>query len=49
MKELGNILAGIGILIAIFLFLAHGNTTVKIIQTLAQNSIQGIKTLQGRG
>lgn len=49
MRDLGNILTGIGILIAIFLFLSHGNTTVSIIQTLAQNSIAGIKTLQGRG
>lgn len=46
--KLGNILAGIGILIAIYLFISRGDTTVKIIQTIAQNSIQGIKTLQGR-
>jgi len=49
MRELGNIITGIGFLIAIFLFLAHGNTTVGIIQTIAKNSIAGIKTLQGRG
>lgn len=46
--KIGEILTGIGILIGVYLFLAHGNTTVKIIQTIAQNSIAGIKTLQGR-
>lgn len=49
MREIGNILAGIGLLIAIYLFLSHGSTTAKIIQTIAENSIAGIKTLQGRG
>lgn len=46
--KIGEILTGVGILIGIYLFLAHGSTTVKIIQTIAQNSISGIKTLQGR-
>lgn len=49
MRELGNILTGIGILIGIFLFLRFGNTTVSIIQSIAKNSVDGIKTLQGRG
>lgn len=49
MREIGNILAGIGILIAIYLFLSRGNITVRIIQTMAENAIAGIKTLQGRG
>lgn len=49
MREIGNILTGIGLLIAIYLFLSHGNTSVRIIQTIAQNAIAGIKTLQGRG
>lgn len=49
MRELSNVLTGIGILIGIFLFLRYGNTTVGIIQSIASNSVAGIKTLQGRG
>lgn len=36
------------LLIGIYLFLSHGSTTVRIIDTLATNSVKGIKTLQGR-
>lgn len=48
MNTFGKMLGGIGILIAIYLFVKNGNETVKVIQTIAQNSIQGIATLQGR-
>lgn len=49
MRGFTSALTGIGILIGIFLFLRFGNTTVSIIQTIAKNSVDGIKTLQGRG
>lgn len=48
MSKLTDILAGVGILIGIFLFLNKGDSSVKIIDTIARNSISGIKTLQGR-
>lgn len=48
MTKFVGILSGIGVLIAIFLFLNNGTKTVSIINSLASNSIAGIKTLQGR-
>lgn len=48
MSSVVKVLTGIGILIAIFLFLRNGDQTVKIISTLAYNTTAGIKTLQGR-
>lgn len=48
MKKLVSILAGIGMLIGIFLFLSKGDETVSIINSLAGNATGGIKTLQGR-
>ncbi len=47
-NELGKMLAGIGTLIAIYLFVANADKTAKIIQTIGSNGIQGIETLQGR-
>jgi hypothetical protein len=49
MREVGNVLTGIGILIGLYLFLRHGTATIGIIQAIAKNSVEGIKTLQGRG
>jgi hypothetical protein len=46
--NLGKVIAGVGVLIAIYLFLSKANDTAKIISTFASNSIAGIKTLQGR-
>lgn len=46
--NVGKFVGGIGVLIAIYLFLSQGNSTVNIINTFAGNSIAGIKTLQGR-
>lgn len=43
-----DIVSGMGILIAIYLFLNNGNSTVSIIQTIGANTTSGIKTLQGR-
>jgi hypothetical protein len=49
MNEIGKWIAGIGVLIAIYLFLSKSDETTKIISTLASNTTQGIKVLQGRG
>lgn len=48
MNQIVTVLSGIGVLIGIYLFLSKGSQTVNIINTIASNSIQGIKTLQGR-
>lgn len=46
--NLGKIIAGIGLLIGIYLFVSRAGDTTKIINSLATNSIAGIKVLQGR-
>lgn len=46
--KLGEVLAGIGMLIFVFLLLNNYRATTSIIDTIASNSIQGIKVLQGR-
>lgn len=43
-----KIVAGIGVLIAIYLFLSNYNGTTKIISTISSNAIKGIQVLQGR-
>jgi len=43
-----DIFAGMGILIGIYLFLANGKQSVAIINSIAGNTTQGIKVLQGR-
>ncbi|KTF58635.1 hypothetical protein [Bacillus amyloliquefaciens] len=43
-----DVIAGIGILIGIYLFLKNAKSTTSIISTIASNSISGIKVLQGR-
>jgi len=48
MNKVFDVIAGIGVLIGIYLFLANGKQTTSIISTIATNSISGIKTLQGR-
>ena len=48
MHNLTKILGGIGILIAIYLFLSNGGTTLNIINSIAKNSVNGIQVLQGR-
>ena len=48
MNTLVKVLSGIGLLIGIYLFLSRSSDTVKIVNTMATNSIAGIKTLQGR-
>ena len=47
-KKIIEVLSGIGLLIAIYLFLTNGTKTVAIVNSIAENSVKGIKTLQGR-
>ncbi|MCQ6337873.1 hypothetical protein [Bacillus cereus] len=48
MTKVFDMIAGIGLLIGIYLFLSNGRETVSIIESMGKNSIAGIKTLQGR-
>lgn len=48
MNKLFEAISGVGILIAIFLFLNNYKATTSIISTMSTNAISGIKTLQGR-
>lgn len=48
MNKVFEVVSGIGILIAVFLFLNNYKATTSIISSLATNSISGIKVLQGR-
>jgi len=43
-----EIVSGAFILVGIYLFVKNWQGTTKVIQTIAGNSIQGIKVLQGR-
>lgn len=42
------VIGGIGLLIAIYLFLANPAASVNIINAIGGNAIKGISTLQGR-
>lgn len=48
MGKILGVVGGVGILIALYLILVRGDETVQIIDTLAENTIQGIAVLQGR-
>ena len=48
MHQIMKVLGGIGVLIVIYLFLSNGSQTVKIINSIAENTIDGIQVLQGR-
>jgi len=43
-----EIISGAFVLIGIYLFVKNWQGTTKVIQTIASNSIQGIRVLQGR-
>ena len=45
MHNLMKFLGGIGVLITIYLFLANGKETVRIINAIAYNSIDGVQVL----
>lgn len=49
MRQVLTILSGIGLLIMLYLFLSRGQETVAIINAIAQNTVSGIRVLQGRG
>ena len=46
--DLGKTIAGIGVLIAVYLFVSNANQTAKIIESIGSNTTAGIKVLQGR-
>ncbi|WP_176542212.1 MULTISPECIES: hypothetical protein [Bacillus] len=48
MRGFLGVLSGIGFLIALYLFLNNSSQTVRIIDSVAGNSVKGIKVLQGR-
>ena len=48
MGSVYKIIAGIGTLIAVYLFLSNYRATTSIINTIGSNSIKGIQVLQGR-
>ena len=48
MNHISSWLAGIGMLIAIYLFLSNANSTATIINSIASNTVDGIQVLQGR-
>jgi hypothetical protein len=49
MNKVFSTIAGIGILIGMYLVLANYKASTAIIGTISSNAISGIKTLQGRG
>ena len=48
MGNVYKIIAGIGVLIAIYLFLSNYKATTNIISTISSNAIKGVQVLQGR-
>jgi len=48
MKNVMTILTGIGMLIAVYLFLSRSRETVAIIDSISRNATAGIKVLQAR-
>ena len=49
MNKIFDVIAGIGVLIGLFLFLTRGDETVKIISAIGGTTAQMVKSLQGRG
>ena len=48
MGSIVRIISGMGILIAIYLFVANARGTASIISSVGSNSVNMVKTLQGR-
>jgi len=48
MGQVTKIIGTILMLILVYLFLSHGSSTTSIINSIATNSVSGIKALQGR-
>lgn len=49
MNKVFDVVSGIGVLIAVYLFLSNSAQTTSIINTIATNTTSGIRVLQGRG
>lgn len=49
MSRVFSVVAGIGFLIGIYLFLNRASETATIVNSISSNAIKGISTLQGRG
>lgn len=48
MSSITKVVSGVGVLIALYLFLSNATETSDIINTIGKNSINGIAVLQGR-
>lgn len=48
MGNANKIIAGIGMLIFVFLVVSNYKATTSVINTIGGNAVQGIKVLQGR-
>ncbi|WP_215586102.1 hypothetical protein [Bacillus mycoides] len=48
MGRILGVISGIGLLIALYLFLSNARQTTQIIDSMAGNAVSGIKVLQGR-
>ena len=48
MGSIVRIISGMGILIAIYLFVKNANGTASIISSIGSNSVNMVQTLQGR-
>lgn len=48
LRSVVDIVAGVGFLIGMFLVLSRADASVKIVNSLAANSVQAVKALQGR-
>jgi hypothetical protein len=47
--SIGGVIAGIFLLILVYLLVSNSSGTVSILGTIGSNAISGIKTLQARG
>lgn len=47
--NVGKLIAGMGLLIAIFLVVSNANNSAKIITSVGDSTFKGVKVLQGRG
>lgn len=47
-NQIFGVISGIGVLIAIYLFISNARSTTSIINSIASNAIDGIQVLQGR-
>lgn len=48
MGNIYKVISGIGVLIALYLFLSNATDTVRVINSLSSAGLNGIQVLQGR-